>query len=157
MDPKNLSIAHKLSQDDDETYKPVNKDFNFCCWYLIDQTNLSLNVAILLNEQMINMRTPFEFDQDRVSIEEFNKRLVVAKNQRLKIDDLDEVPFLQNYKISQHMPIYAVELNEPTNFAKLPCFLKAANDAKKVWDKELMKSEKESKKNFPPEKMSNPL
>lgn len=40
------------------------------------------------------MRTPFEYDSDQVSIEEFNKRLVVAKNQRLKIDEIDEVPFL---------------------------------------------------------------
>jgi hypothetical protein len=46
------------------------------------------------------MRTPYEYDSDQVSIEDFNKRLVVAKNQRLKIDDIDEIPFLQDYKIS---------------------------------------------------------
>ena len=36
LDPKNLSMAHRLDQDDDDSYKPVKKDFNFCCWYLID-------------------------------------------------------------------------------------------------------------------------
>ena len=87
------------------------------------------------------MRTPYEYDSDQVSIEDFNKRLVVAKNQRLKIDDIDEVPFLQDYKISQNMPIYAIDLKEPTNFANVPCFLKAANDAKKVWDRELIQNE----------------
>ena len=138
LDPKNLSIAHRIDPNDDESYKPVKQELNFCCWYLIDQQHQSLNVAILINEQMINMRTPFEYDSDQVSIEEFNKRLVVAKNQRLKIDEIDETPFLEDYKISQTMPIYAVDLKEPANFAKLPCFLKAANDAKKVWDRELL-------------------
>jgi hypothetical protein len=36
------------------------------------------------------------------------------------------------------MPIYAIDLKEPTNFAKVPNFLQAANDAKKVWDRELI-------------------
>lgn len=103
------------------------------------------------------MRTPFEYDSERVSIEEFNKRLVVAKNQRLKIDDIDEVPFLEDYKISQNMPIYAIDLKEPTNFAKLPCFLKAANDAKLVWNRELLQNDPDPSKRFPPEKMMSPL
>ena len=55
------------------------------------------------------------------------------------------------------MPIYAIDLKEPTNFAKVPCFLKAANDAKKVWDRELLQNESENSKRFPPEKMLSPL
>lgn len=55
------------------------------------------------------------------------------------------------------MPIYAIDLKEPTNFAKVPCFLKAANDAKKVWDRELLQNETENAKKFPPEKMLSPL
>lgn len=90
MDPKNLSSAHQLPADQDESHKPVNKDFNFCCWYLIDQFNLTLNVAILLNEQILNLRTPLEHESDRLSANDFDKRLVIAKNQKLVIDDMED-------------------------------------------------------------------
>lgn len=55
------------------------------------------------------------------------------------------------------MPIYAIDLKEATNFAKNSSFLKAANDAKKVWDRELLQNESENAKKFPPEKMLSPL
>ena len=104
---------------------------------------------------MINMRTICEHFTDRFTVEDLNKRLVVAKNQRLVINDLDENPFLSGYKISQNMPIYAIDLKESINFAKLPSFLKAANDAKKVWDKELMRQG--NYKPFSTDKIQSPL
>lgn len=43
------------------------KDFNFCCWYLIDKDNNNMNFAILIQNLMINMRTPYDLDPQVVS------------------------------------------------------------------------------------------
>ena len=79
-DPKNISAFHKDEDSDDEEKKPVNMDFNFCCWYIIDKENHNLNFSILLNTLQINMRTPYELDPMSVSPDEIKKRIVVAKN-----------------------------------------------------------------------------
>lgn len=80
FDPKNISAFHKNEDTEDEEKKPVNMDFNFCCWYIIDKNNHNLNFSILLNTLQINMRTPYELDPISASPEEIKKRIVVAKN-----------------------------------------------------------------------------
>jgi len=55
------------------------------------------------------------------------------------------------------MPIYAVDLKESTNFAEVPCFKKAAGDAKMIWSKELKGEQEDGGRKFPPEKALGPL
>ena len=50
-----------------DTEQISNEDFNFCCWYVIDKFNHNMNFAILIQNLMINMRTPFDLDPSEVS------------------------------------------------------------------------------------------
>ena len=38
------------------------------------------------------------------------------------------------------MPIYTVDLQNPTNFSKMPGFKKEINEAKEIWENELGKN-----------------
>ena len=49
FDPKNISTFHKEEDWEEEDKKPVNRDFNFCCWYLIDNVNHNINFTLLLD------------------------------------------------------------------------------------------------------------
>ena len=38
------------------------EDFNFCCWYMLDKKNHNLNFTVLIQNLLVNMRTPFDLD-----------------------------------------------------------------------------------------------
>lgn len=81
FDPKNISAFHKNEDSDgEELKKPVNVDFNFCVWYLVDKRNHNLNFSILLNNQQVNMRTPYDLDPTMAPQDEIKKRIIVARN-----------------------------------------------------------------------------
>jgi len=48
-------------------------------------------------------------------------------------------PFLQNFNVSQEMPILSVELSKAFNFAKLVEFRRSRKEAKSLWQRELGK------------------
>ena len=48
LDPKNSSAFHKEEDSDAEDQKPMNLDFNFCCWYVVDKKQQTMNISILL-------------------------------------------------------------------------------------------------------------
>lgn len=78
FNPKNISAHHKEDDPEDEEAKPVNQDFNFCCWYLIDEANHNMNFSIFIDKLQVNMRTPYNLDPKEVDAREIQKRVVVA-------------------------------------------------------------------------------
>ena len=138
FDPKNISAFHKNDDSDGEDKKPVNVDFNFCVWYLVDKRNHNLNFSILLNNQQVNMRTPYDLDPTMAPQDEIKKRIIVARNYQFRPCG-EPTTFLENFKLSAQMPIYTINLLRPMNFSKLDSFKEAAKDAKVIWQKELSK------------------
>lgn len=117
FDPKNISAFHKNDDSDGEDKKPVNVDFNFCVWYLVDKRNHNLNFSILLNNQQVNMRTPYDLDPTVAPQDEIKKRIIVARNYQF-CPNGDKTTFLQNFDLSAQMPIYSIDMVRPVNFSR---------------------------------------
>ena len=80
FDPKNITQFHKEGDSDDEEKRPINLDFNFCCWYLIDKKNHNINFTVLLDRFQVNMRTHYDIDPITISGVDLQKHIVVASN-----------------------------------------------------------------------------
>lgn len=57
----------------------------------------------------------------------------MAKHHSL-LPPLEDEPFLKGYTVRQDMPIYAIDLTAPINFAKLTTFRLAATGARILWE-----------------------
>jgi len=61
FDPKNISAFHKADEsDEEEAKKPINEDFNFCCWYILDNKTSSFNFSLLVGKLQVLMKVPNE-------------------------------------------------------------------------------------------------
>ena len=79
--PKNISAFHRPEQSGIEKRKPVNRDFNFCGWYWVDERSHHTNFTFLIERLQVNMRTPYNLDPLQVPLEEMQSRINFAKNE----------------------------------------------------------------------------
>lgn len=136
--PKNISTFHRPEQSGIDKQKPVNCDFNFCGWYIVDELNHNVNFSFLIDKLQVNMRTPYNLDPQVVPPEEMQSHIIFSKNATADEGCLDEKDkFLADFEIAQGMPVYRVDFQNPLNLSRLESYRNAFLAAKQTWRREL--------------------
>ena len=101
LDPGNIGAFQREEGLDDKAGKAEHVDFNFCCWYVVDKRQRVMNLSILLDEQLVNVRSPYEHGprKRRMSLDERQRRTVVARDVQY-IPEGQTSRFLEGFNIS---------------------------------------------------------
>lgn len=92
----------------------------------------------MIDKLQVNMRTPFNLDPQVVPLEEMQSHIMFSKNVTNDEEFLDEeAKFLAGFEITQGMPVYRIDLKNPTNFARLESYRNASSAAKQTWRREM--------------------